>query len=59
MTDPAPPPRKRRHRTPYYVAAAAALVAVQAAAWFHFRKRQPDTDEQTRDRLRPKGRGRP
>jgi hypothetical protein len=37
---------------PILLVTVAALGAVQAAAWFYFRKQQPVTDELTRERLR-------
>ncbi|HEY0115895.1 MAG TPA: hypothetical protein VGB54_09255 [Allosphingosinicella sp.] len=52
---------RRRHGigTPAVMIAVAAVTAANAAAWFYFRKRQPATDEQTRDRLQPRKGGRP
>ena len=31
-----------------------AFAAAHVAAWFYFRQQQPEVDERTRDRLRPR-----
>lgn len=51
MTEPDDKPRRRRF--PVLFAAVAGFAAVNAAAWFTMRRRQPVTDELTRERLQP------
>ena len=58
-TEQSHPPRRHGIRTPAVMIAVGAVAAANAAAWFYFRKRQPVTDDQTRDRLRPRPDGRP
>jgi hypothetical protein len=44
-----------KHRgLPVLLVTVATLGAVQAAAWFYFRAKQPVTDELTRERLQPR-----
>ncbi len=53
MTPSDPPAGRGKGRTfPILFVTVAALGAVQAAAWFYFRRNQPVTDELTRERLR-------
>ncbi len=50
-------PRADRHKRrglPALLATVVALGAVQAAAWFYFRRQQPVVDELTRERLQPR-----
>ena len=47
-------PSGRGAGAPIFLVALGAFAAVNAVAWFYFRKRQPAVDEQTRDRLAPR-----